>query len=106
MIYGFIAGFRNLLFNWHILAQTQFKIPVITIGNITVGGTGKTPHVEYLIKLLNKNFNIAVLSRGYKRKTSEFILASASSGVSEIGDEPKQIKLKFPNIKVSPEPIN
>ena len=101
MIYGFIAGFRNLLFNWHILAQTQFKIPVITIGNITVGGTGKTPHVEYLIKLLNKNFNIAVLSRGYKRKTSEFILASASSGVSEIGDEPKQIKLKFPNIKVA-----
>ena len=101
MIYGLIAGFRNLLFNCQILAQTQFKIPVITIGNITVGGTGKTPHVEYLVKLLNKLFKIAVLSRGYKRKTSEFILATTSSRVSEIGDEPKQIKLKFPNIKVA-----
>ena len=101
IIYGLIAGIRNLLFNWHILKQTQFKIPVITIGNITVGGTGKTPHVEYLVKLLNKHFKIAVLSRGYKRKTSEYILASTSSKVSEIGDEPKQIKLKFPDIKVA-----
>lgn len=101
MVYGLIVGIRNLLFNWQILKQTQFKIPVITIGNITVGGTGKTPHVEYLVKLLSRNFKIAVLSRGYKRKTSEFILASASSGVSDIGDEPKQIKQKFPDIEVA-----
>ncbi len=101
MIYGLIAGTRNLLFNLKILKQTQFKIPVITIGNITVGGTGKTPHVEYLVKLLIKHFKIAVLSRGYKRKTSEFIIAAVSSRVSEIGDEPKQIKQKFPDIRVA-----
>jgi tetraacyldisaccharide 4'-kinase len=96
-----VVGIRNLLFNWQILKQTRFEIPVITIGNITVGGTGKTPHVEYLVKLLSRSFKIAVLSRGYKRKTSGFILASSSSRVSEIGDEPKQIKHKFPNINVA-----
>ncbi len=101
IIYGLAVGIRNLLFNWQILKQTRFQVHIITIGNITVGGTGKTPHVEYLVRLLSKSFKIAVLSRGYKRKTTGFILASTSSGVPEIGDEPKQIKQKFPNINVA-----
>jgi tetraacyldisaccharide 4'-kinase len=66
-----------------------------------VGGTGKTPHVEYLVQLLRNDYKLAVLSRGYKRKTNQFILASKSSGITEIGDEPKQIKLKFPGVYVA-----
>src|SRR4030042_1151979 len=101
MIYGLIAGIRNLLFNLKILKQTQFSLPVISIGNITAGGTGKTPHVEYLVKLLIRQYKIAVLSRGYKRKTRDFLLATAHSKVSEIGDEPKQIRQKFPDIRLA-----
>lgn len=101
VIYGLVVGIRNLLFNLQILKQTRFDIPVITVGNITAGGTGKTPHVEYLVKLLCKQFKIAVLSRGYKRRTKDFLLAGVSSKVSDIGDEPRQIKHKFPNIKLA-----
>ncbi len=101
VIYGLVVGIRNLLFNFQILKQIRFDIPVISIGNITVGGTGKTPHVEYLVKLLYKQFKIAVLSRGYKRRTKGFLLADASSKVSDIGDEPRQIKHKFPNISLA-----
>lgn len=101
LLYGLVTGIRNLLFNYRILKQTSFPIPIISIGNITVGGTGKTPHAEYLIRLLVKEFKIALLSRGYKRKTNEFIIASSKSTVSEIGDEPKQIMQKFPDIKVA-----
>jgi tetraacyldisaccharide 4'-kinase len=76
-------------------------LPVISVGNITVGGTGKTPHVEYLVKILQNEFKIATLSRGYKRKTSGFFLASANSAADEIGDEPRQLKQKFDNISVA-----
>ena len=100
-IYGFVVGVRNQLFNLKILKQTSFDIPVITIGNITVGGTGKTPHIEYLIKLLGNNFKIAVLSRGYQRKTKGFLLATRSSKACEIGDEPRQLKQKFPQIRLA-----
>ena len=101
VIYEMITGIRNLFFNHQILKQTTFPIPIISVGNITVGGTGKTPHVEYLVKLLMKDYKIAVLSRGYKRKTSDFILAKQTSDISEIGDEPKQIKQKFPKTIVA-----
>jgi tetraacyldisaccharide 4'-kinase len=101
LIYGFIVTLRNILFDLKILKSTEFSIPVISVGNITVGGTGKTPHIEYLIRLLSKEFNIAVLSRGYKRKTKNFILATTGSISDDIGDEPKQLKQKFPDIHIA-----
>jgi tetraacyldisaccharide 4'-kinase len=101
LVYGLVVTLRNLLFDLRILKQTRFKIPVISVGNITVGGTGKTPHVEYLVNLLSGQFKLAVLSRGYKRKTRNFVLASDTSTVSDIGDEALQIKKKFPQIYVA-----
>jgi tetraacyldisaccharide 4'-kinase len=101
LVYGLAVHIRNLLFDYQILKSVEFDIPVICIGNITAGGTGKTPHVEYLIKLLKYEFNVACLSRGYKRKTRQFILAGQTSGADEIGDEPRQIKKKFPDINVA-----
>ncbi|MDH6311626.1 tetraacyldisaccharide 4'-kinase [Parabacteroides sp. PFB2-10] len=97
--YGLGVGFRNQLFDWGILRSEQFPIPVICVGNLAVGGTGKTPHIEYIIRLLQqKNYRVAVLSRGYKRKTSGFLLADSSSTSEEIGDEPYQIMQKFPDL--------
>ena len=101
LIYKLITGFRNFLYNSNILPVTVFPVPVICVGNITVGGTGKTPHTEYLVDLLRKNFKVATLSRGYKRKTGDFRIASMSSTVGEIGDEPMQIFRKFPDILVT-----
>jgi tetraacyldisaccharide 4'-kinase len=76
-------------------------VPVISVGNITVGGTGKTPHVEYLVQLLKDQTKVAVLSRGYKRKSHGFVLADKNSTVHDIGDEPYQMKTKFPDITVA-----
>lgn len=101
LLYGLITGIRNGLFNLKIIKSEKFNTPIICIGNITVGGTGKTPHSEYIIDKLQKEFKIAYLSRGYKRKTSGFIIADKDSDAKEIGDEPKQIKQKFPNIIVA-----
>ena len=101
MLYGLIIFIRNFLFDIHLLKSKTFDIPVISIGNITIGGTGKTPHVEYLINLLKNDQKISVLSRGYKRKTKGFYLASENSLSTEIGDEPCQIKRKFPDITVA-----
>jgi tetraacyldisaccharide 4'-kinase len=101
LIYGLITGFRNFLFNSGILHTTLFPIPIICVGNISVGGTGKTPHTEYLVNLLGKDFKVATLSRGYKRKTRDFRIASKTSTVSEIGDEPMQIFRKFPDTLVT-----
>ena len=101
LIYGFITGVRNLLFDLKILKEKEFSLPIISVGNITVGGTGKTPHIEYLISLLKDQFNIAVLSRGYKRNTKNFLLVSSQSTYSEVGDEPMQIQKKYPGIKVA-----
>lgn len=100
-LYGLGVSLRNKMFDWGILRSKSYDIPVICIGNITVGGTGKTPHTEYLIKLLKKEFKVAVLSRGYKRKSKGFVLATPTSSANEIGDEPYQIKQKFPEIAVS-----
>lgn len=101
LIYGLITGFRNFLYNSGILGSAVFPIPIICVGNITVGGTGKTPHTEYLVELLARNFKVATLSRGYKRKTRDFRIASALTTVSEIGDEPIQIFRKFPDTLVA-----
>ena len=99
--YGLGVGFRNLLFEMGILKSRSFTVPVISVGNITVGGTGKTPHVEYLIRLLKDVTNVAVLSRGYKRKSRGFVLADADTPMRRIGDEPYQMKQKFPDITVA-----
>lgn len=101
LLYGIGVAIRNLLFELHVLKSTQFPIPVICVGNITVGGTGKTPHTEYLIQLLEQEFNIAVLSRGYKRKSKGFVLASSHTAVDQLGDEPYQMKKKFPDIHMA-----
>jgi tetraacyldisaccharide 4'-kinase len=100
-VYGLVVMIRNWLFDLHILRSVSFSIPIVSIGNITVGGTGKTPHVEYLIRLLKEKNSIAVLSRGYMRTTNNFILASELSGVKEVGDEPLQMKRKFPDVEVA-----
>ena len=101
-LYGAGVCLRNKLFDWGWLRSRSFDVPVICVGNIAVGGTGKTPHTEYLIKLLqNEGINVATLSRGYKRKSKGYILATAESSVQKIGDEPYQIKSKFPDIRVA-----
>lgn len=101
IIYGIITSFRNLLYDWKILKSKSYEVHTICVGNLAVGGTGKTPHIEYLINLLKSEFNIATLSRGYKRKTSGFILASNLSKATDIGDEPLQYKTKNPELIVS-----
>lgn len=100
-IYGIVTGSRNLLFHIGVLKSKRFDVPVLCVGNITVGGTGKTPHTELIIAELQKKFRVACLSRGYKRKTSGFVLAGEHSTAREIGDEPMQIKKKFPHIIVA-----
>ena len=100
-IYGLAVSLRNWLFNVGLLRQQTYDIPVISVGNITVGGTGKTPHVEYLVRLLYKQAKVAVLSRGYKRKTKGYVLADDDSTAASIGDEPFQMKTKFSDIYVA-----
>lgn len=100
-IYGLAAWIRNKLFDWKILASKSFDIPVISVGNLSMGGTGKTPHTEYLIRLLGKKYRIATLSRGYKRQSKGFLLSTENSSADEIGDEPCQFRYKFPEIAVA-----
>jgi len=100
-LYGIVVFFRNKFFEWGIFKQKKYDIPVICVGNITVGGTGKTPHIEYLVKLLKNRYKVAVLSRGYMRSTSGFVLATDKSTSSQIGDEPYQIKFKYPEIIIA-----
>lgn len=99
--YGMGVRLRNQLFDWGFLPTEQYPIPVICIGNLTAGGTGKTPHTEYIIQILLQCYNVAVLSRGYKRKTSGYLLATSKNTSREIGDEPYQIKRKFPELLVA-----
>lgn len=100
-LYGLGVKFRNFLFDVGFLKSHSYKTPVISVGNITVGGTGKTPHVEYLVRLLKDKIRVAVLSRGYKRKSQGFIIAGKDTPMREIGDEPYQMKQKFPDITVA-----
>ena len=96
ILYGLITSLRNYLYDVALLKSTHFKTPTIVVGNLSVGGTGKTPQIEYLIDLLKNDYKIAVLSRGYKRKSKGFLMADATISAEIIGDEPFQIHLKYP----------
>lgn len=101
ILYGFITSIRNFLFDKGILKSISFDIPVIAVGNLSVGGTGKTPQIEYLIRLLADKYQIATLSRGYKRKSEGFVLADENSNAEILGDEPFQFYQKFPFVMVA-----
>lgn len=100
-LYGLGVGIRNLMFDYGMLKSKTFNLPIINVGNITVGGTGKTPHTEYLIRLLSKQYQVAVLSRGYKRESEGYVLATPQTRMQDIGDEPYQMKQKFPQIHMA-----
>ena len=100
-LYGMVMALRNFCYDKNIFRSKTFALPVINVGNLTMGGTGKTPHIEYLIRLLKEKYRVATLSRGYGRKTRGFMLVSNPSGTSMVGDEPLQYHLKFPDITVS-----
>ena len=101
ILYGWITQLRNFLYDKGILKSYAFDIPVIAVGNLSVGGTGKTPQIEYLIRLLSFDKKVAMLSRGYKRKSKGFVLANELSTAMTLGDEPYQMHRKFPNIQVA-----
>ncbi|WP_317130247.1 tetraacyldisaccharide 4'-kinase [Aggregatimonas sangjinii] len=101
LLYALVVRVRNYLYDTDIWESMVFQTKVICIGNLSVGGTGKTPMVEYLLSQLQPHFKIAVLSRGYKRKSQGFLLANSDSTVAELGDEPFQIHRKFPKVKVA-----
>ena len=101
LIYGSITALRNKLYDEGIFESHTFTVPVIAVGNLSVGGTGKTPMVEYLIHLLAEDFHIATLSRGYKRSSKGFHLLSGKETAAEVGDEPLQFKKKFPEVLVA-----
>lgn len=94
-IYGAVTYMRNKFFDWGILKQHEFEVPIIVVGNLTVGGTGKTPHVEHIVEAMRHSHHVAVLSRGYKRRTKGFVLANNRSTPRDIGDEAFQIYHKF-----------
>jgi len=100
-LYAVIIVIRNFLYNKGIFHAATFNLPIICVGNLAVGGTGKSPMVEYLISLLHNNYAVATLSRGYKRKTKGYILANNNTTAIEIGDEPMQFHLKFPDVAVA-----
>ncbi len=101
LLYGLVTRVRNFLYDTNIIKATAFPLPVIAVGNLSVGGTGKSPMIEYLIRLLHKEYHIVTLSRGYKRQTSGFFLADVDTTVEMIGDEPYQYFHKFPYIHVA-----
>ncbi len=101
ILYGGVIWVRNKMFDKKILRSASFNFPVICVGNLAVGGTGKTPMAEYLIRLLEGNYKIATLSRGYKRKTKGFAIAEKNTTAIDIGDEPMQIHQKFPGVTVA-----
>lgn len=99
-LYGAGVGFRNWLYDMKILSSQQLDIPTICVGNIAVGGTGKTPVVEFLVRNLSGEYNVAVLSRGYRRRTKGYLEVEIGHSFLKVGDEPKQIKRKFPEAVV------
>ncbi|MEY2867889.1 MAG: hypothetical protein RIR01_289, partial [Bacteroidota bacterium] len=101
ILYGLVTAIRNFLFDKGILKSYAFDLPIIAVGNLSVGGTGKTPQIEYLIRLLSTKYKVATLSRGYKRKSEGFVLADANVNAEILGDEPFQFFQKFPNIQVA-----
>jgi len=103
LIYGAIVYLRNILYDKGIFKSSKFDFPIICVGNLSMGGTGKTPHTEYILRLLQDENKLATLSRGYGRRTSEFIIADESSTSNTIGDEPLQYFRKFKKVKVAVE---
>ena len=101
IVYGGAIWVRNKLFDKKILRSASFNFPIICVGNLAVGGTGKTPMIEYLVRLLKEEYKVATLSRGYKRKTKGFAIADVNTTALDIGDEPMQIHEKFPDISVA-----
>lgn len=101
LLYAIAIGFRNLMYKAGIFTRTEFDFPIICVGNLAVGGTGKTPHIEWLVKALGQDYKLAVLSRGYKRKTTGYLLANNLSSPEMLGDEPFQIKQKFEDLTVA-----
>lgn len=101
ILYGLITNIRNFLFDIGVFKSYSFDLPIILVGNLSVGGTGKTPQIEYLIRLLASNYQVATLSRGYKRQSKGFILADQTATAETLGDEPFQFHRKFPNINVA-----
>lgn len=101
LLYGIGVLLRNLFYRIGILKQISFNFPVISVGNLSMGGSGKTPHIEYLVRLLKDYIQVATLSRGYKRQTTGFLLATPTSTAAQIGDEPLQFARKFPDITVA-----
>ncbi len=101
ILYGEIVKVRNKMYDKGVLNSTKFEIPTIIVGNLSVGGTGKSPQIEYLIRLLKDDYKVAVLSRGYKRISKGFVLADKNTTVAQIGDEPMQFYKKFKNIIVA-----
>ena len=101
LLYHIVLSIRHKLYDWHILKSKRFEKPVICVGNLKLGGTGKTPHTEYLIRLLKGDYRVATLSRGYGRRTKGFKLAETSSTYNDLGDEPLLYFKKFPEIQVA-----
>jgi len=101
LLYGAGISFRNWAYRRGIMRGISFSVPVISVGNLSVGGAGKTPHIEYLIRLLDPYLSIATLSRGYRRKTRGFLVVRPEMSVEEVGDEPLQYARKFPDVQVT-----
>ena len=101
ILYGIVIALRNLLYDKKVITSVEFNIPIICVGNISVGGTGKSPMVMYLAEFLKKKYSIATLSRGYKRRTRGYVLASEQFTANELGDEPMQFYLNHPDIAVA-----
>ncbi len=101
ILYGFGVSIRNLLYDLGLLKSTSFNLPVISVGNLAIGGSGKTPHIEYLLVLLKDHINMAVLSRGYKRKTKGFRFVTMNDTANTVGDEPLQFRYKFRDVVIS-----
>lgn len=101
LLYGLIIVIRNWLYDAGIIKSRQFSIPIISVGNLEVGGAGKSPMTEYLVRLFKDDYKISTLSRGYGRETKGFAIANAGSTAAEIGDEPAQFSRKFPDITVA-----
>ncbi|GAB5551999.1 MAG: tetraacyldisaccharide 4'-kinase [Saprospiraceae bacterium] len=101
LLYGLGVGLRNQFYRWNLLKGVEFDLPVISVGNLSVGGAGKTPHIEYLVRLLKSYLEVATLSRGYKRKTKGYLVVKPQMNAEQVGDEPLQFKRKYPDIQVA-----
>ncbi len=101
LVYALIVFLRNRFYDWGIFSSRSFETKILCVGNLSVGGTGKTPMIELLVEMLRNKNRIAVLSRGYKRKSSGFVLATTQTSVQDLGDEPFQLKSKYPTVQVA-----